>query len=157
MNPDKFKEEIEDVQVEEALRNFRLSIRNWSEQEFARPRAIERTRWRMFQAGFWRMIANPALGGTLAAALLIASVGVPVGIQQEHKIAAERQAALDQQKKELEQRLADEEAKKSAAANTVDDGAFLDDVDSDIAQATPDAMQPLASLMSDGPGNSSRR
>ena len=157
MNPDTLKEQAEDVQVEAALRNFRASIHHWSEQEFARPRAIERTRWSRFQTGFWRMIANPALGGTLAAALLIASVGVPMGIQHEHKIAAERQAALDQQKRELEQHLAAEEAKKSAAANTVDDGAFLDDVDSDIARATPDAMQPLASLMIDGPSNSSRR
>jgi hypothetical protein len=157
MNPDKFKEEIEDIQVEEALRNFRASIHHWSEEEFARPRAIERTRWSMFQARFWRMIANPALGATLAAALLITSVGIPVGIQHERAVEAARQAVLDQQKKELQQHLAEEEAKKSASSNTVDDGAFLDDVDSDIARATPDAMQPLASLMMDGPGNSSRR
>lgn len=157
MNPDTLKEQAEDIQVEAALRNFRASIHHWSDQEFVRPRAIERTRWSALRGGFWRMIANPALGGTLAAALLITSVGVPVAIQREHKIAAERQSLLDQQKRELQQRLAEEEAKKSAAANSVDDGAFLDDVDSDIARATPDAMQPLASLMMDGPGNSSRR
>ena len=157
MNPDRLKEEAEDIQVEAALRNFRASIHHWSEEELARPRAIERTGWSRFQTGFWRVIANPALGGTLAAALLITSVAVPVAIQREHKIAAERQALVEQQKRELQQRLAEEEAKKSAAANTVDDGAFLDDVDSDIARATPDAMQPLASLMMDGPGNSSRR
>jgi hypothetical protein len=157
MNPDRLKEQAEDVQVEAALRNFRASIHHWSEQEFARPRAIERTGWSRFQARFWRMIANPALGGTLAAALLITSVGIPVGIQHERAAEAARQAALDQQKKDLQQHLAEEEAKKSTAANTVDDGAFLDDVDSDIARATPDAMQPLASLMMDGPGNSSRR
>ena len=156
MNPDTLKERAEEAHVEDALRNFRTSIHHWSEQEFVRPRMIERTRWSRYQSGFWRMIANPALGGTLAAALLITSVGVPVGIQHEHKVAAERRALLDQQRKELQQHLS-EEAKKSAAASTVDDGAFLDDVDSDIAQATPDAMQPLASLMMDGPANSSRR
>ena len=156
MSRNKLIEDAEDIQVEEALRNFRASIHQWSEQEYVRPRAIERTRWSALRGGFWRMIANPALGGTLAAALLITSVGVPVAIQREHKIAAERQSLLDRQKRELQQRLAEEEAKKSAA-NSVDDGAFLDDVDSDIARATPDAMQPLASLMMDGPGNSSRR
>lgn len=156
MNHDTFKKETEDIQVEAALRNFRASIHHWSEQEFVRPRAIERTRWSRFQSEFWRMIANPALGGTLAAALLITSVGIPVGIHHERAVEAARQAVLNQQKRELQQHLAEEEAKKSAAS-TADDGAFLDDVDSDIAQATPDAMQPLASLMMDGPGNSSRR
>jgi hypothetical protein len=46
---------------------------------------------------------------------------------------------------------------KSVASDKVDDGAFLDDIDSDVSQATPDAMQPLASLMSDRPSSSSRR
>ena len=157
MNPDRLTEEAEDIQVEAALRNFRASVHHWSEREFARPRAIERTGWSAFRAGFWRMIANPALGGTLAAVLLITSVGIPVGIQHERAVEATRLAVLDQEKKELQQHLAEEEAKKRAAASPVDDGAFLDDVDSDIARAAPDAMQPLASLMMDGPGNSSRR
>jgi hypothetical protein len=157
MKPDQFKEEIEDAQVEEALRNFRLSLRNWSEQELIRPRVIEITGWSRFQNGFWRMIANPALGGTLAAALLITSVGVPLGIRHERAVETARLAALDQQKKELQRRLAEEEAMKSVASDKVDDGAFLDDIDSDVSQATPDAMQPLASLMSDRPSSSSRR
>jgi hypothetical protein len=157
MNPDRLKEQAEDAQVEAALRNFRASIHYWSEQEIARPRVIERTGWSRFQTGFWRMIANPTLGGALAAALLITSVGVPVGIHHERVMEAARQARLDQQKRDLQQQLAEEEARKSLAADKVDDGAFLDDVDSDIAQATPDAMQPLASLMIDGPSNSSRR
>ena len=122
MSRNKLIEDAEDIQVEEALRNFRASIHQWSEQEYVRPRAIERTRWSALRGGFWRMIANPALGGTLAAALLITSVGVPVAIQREHKIAAERQSLLDRQKRELQQRLAEEEAKKSAAANSVEIG-----------------------------------
>jgi hypothetical protein len=145
MKPDQFKEEMEDAQVEEALCNFRLSLRNWSEQELIRPRVIEITGWSRFQNGFWRMIANPALGGTLAAALLITSVGVPLGIRHERAVETARLAALDQQKKELQRRLAEEEAMKSVASDKVDDGAFLDDIDSDVSQATPDAMQPLAS------------
>jgi hypothetical protein len=154
MNPEKYPKPAEDAEIEAALRNFRLSVHHWSEQEYVRPRAIERTRWSRFTAGFWTMIANPALGGTLAAAMLIASVSVPVGIQYEHKVAAERQAALDLQQKQAE------EVRKSAvaaASSAVDDAAFLDDVDSDIAQATPEAMQPLASLMNDAPAKSSRR
>ena len=92
MNPDRLKEQAEDAQVEAALRNFRASIHYWSEQEIARPRVIERTGWSRFQTGLWRMIANPTLGGALAAALLITSVGVPVGIHHERVMEAARQA-----------------------------------------------------------------
>jgi hypothetical protein len=137
--------------LEEALRNVRASIHAWSDREFVRPRAIERSRW----AGFWQAIANPALGGTLAATMLVAAIGVPVGVYHEREVAAQRQAL------ELQRKQAAEQARKAAAAAAtsiaVDDGAFLDDVDSDIAQDAPDAMQPLASLMNDGAGKSSRR
>ena len=144
----------EDAQVEAALNNFRLSIHRWSEQEYVRPRAIERTRWSRFGNSFWRTIANPALGGTLAAALAIASVGVPAGLYHERAVAAQRQAALDLQRKQAAELAL--KAQAVAAADSVDDAAFLDDIDSDIAQATPDAMQPLASLMNEGPGKSSQ-
>ena len=136
------------------MRNFRLSIHEWSEQEYLQPRTLERTRWSSFRNIFWQMIANPALGGTLAAALAIASIGVPVGIHHEHVVAAQHQAAIEQQQKQAAEMA--RKAQAAAAANPVDDGAFLDDVDSDIAQATPDAMQPLANLMNDGPSQSNR-
>ncbi len=91
----------------------------------------------------------------MAAVLLMTSVGVPVGIHHQHVLEAEHQAAVN-----LAKRQAEEQARKAevaAVASTPDDGAFLDDVDSDIAQAAPDAMQPLASLMNDAPSKSSRR
>jgi len=158
MNPEEYRHK-EDPQIEEALRNFRLSVRNWSEREFVRPRAIERSRWASFRAGFWQAIANPALGGTLAAAMLVASIGIPIGVHHQREIAAQHQAVV-----ELERKQAAEQARKDAAAaafastsSPADDRAFLDDVDSDIAQDAPDAMQPLASLMREGAVKSSRR
>jgi len=154
MNHEERHNQAEDAQVEAALRNFRLSVHYWSEQEYARPRAIERTRWSRFRSGFWQTIANPALGGTLAAALAIASIGVPAGIYHQKAVAAEHKAALDHQQKQAADLAL--KAQAAAAANPVDDEAFLDDVDSDIAQATPDAMQPLASLMNDRPSKSNR-
>jgi len=144
-----------EAQLESVLRNLRLSVHAWSEEEYVRPRAVERSRWADFQARFWRAVANPALGGTMAAVLLMTSVGVPVGIHHQHVLEAEHQAAVN-----LGKRQAEEQARKAevaAVASTPDDGAFLDDVDSDIAQAAPDAMQPLASLMNDAPSKSSRR
>jgi hypothetical protein len=143
-----------DVELESALRNFRLNIHQWSDQEFARPRTIERSRWEVFQSRFWRAIANPALGGTMAAVLLLSLVGVPAGIQYEHKVTAERQAAMD-----LQKRQADEvrKAEVAAIASAPDDANFLNDVDSDVSQAAPDAMQPLASLMNESSSAPARR
>jgi hypothetical protein len=159
MNPEQRRVSIEEAQseaqFEAVLRNFRLSAHAWSNEEFVRPRAIERTRWADFQARFWRALANPALGGTLAALLLMTSVGIPVNIHRQHVLEAEHQAVANLAKKHAEA-LA-RKAEVAAVASASDDGAFLDDVDSDIAQATPDAMQPLASLMNDAPSKSSRR
>jgi len=154
MNFEERHTQSDDAQVEAALRNFRSSVHAWSEQEFVRPRAIEHTRWSSFRRAFWRTIANPALGGTLAAAVAIASIGVPAGIYHERAVEAEHKASLELQRKQAVELAL--KAQAAAAANPVDDEAFLDDVDSDIAQATPDAMQPLASLMSDGPSQSTR-
>jgi hypothetical protein len=131
---------IEDVQVEAALRHFRESVHGWSEQEYSKPRVIVRSRW----SGLWRMMANPALVSTLATALVVASVGIPVTVHHERQVAAQ-QAALEVQKK-LADRKAEEIAKAAADAEDED---LLSHLDSDIAQAAPDAMQPLVSMMSD--------
>jgi hypothetical protein len=136
------KHEFEDTQVELALRNFRESVHGWSEQEYARPRVIKRSRW----DAIFRLVANPVMAGSLASALVITSVGVPVRIHHERQVVAEQNAARERQ---LE--LAKEAREQQANAMTDDE--LLSHVDSDIAQGAPDAMQPLASMMTDAAGN----
>jgi hypothetical protein len=138
MNFERQDRETEDVQA--ALRHFRESVHEWSEQEFGRARVVRRSWWDAMS----RVMARPAMIWSLACALVVVSVGIPVSVQHERQVAtAERQAALDR-----EQAMQAEAAKQQAAAAMSDD-ELLSHVDSDIAQAAPDAMEPLASLMSD--------
>jgi hypothetical protein len=123
-----------------ALRHFRESVHDWSDEEFGRARVIRRSRW----DAMWRMMANPVMAWSLACVLTVASVGVPVNIHHRQVVAAERQAELEKQKK-----LAEEKAQQQAAAAAINDEELMSHVDSDIAQGAPDAMQPLAQLMSD--------
>jgi hypothetical protein len=131
--------EIEDAQVEMALKHFRESVHGWSDEEFGRARVIRRSRW----DAMWRMMANPVMAWSMACVLTVASVGVPVNIHHLQVVAAERRAELEKQKK-----LAEEKAEQQAAA-AINDDELMSHVDSDIAQDAPDAMQPLAQLMSD--------
>jgi hypothetical protein len=133
---DHFEQEQEDAQVQDALRSFRASMqawseRAWSERELHRERKpIARSRWMM----------APAMAWGLASVLAVAAVTVPVSVHHERQVVAMRHAA------ELEkQRLAAQAARQAA----IDDEVLLNHVDSDIAQSTPDAMEPLASLMRD--------
>jgi cell division protein FtsL len=135
--------QLQDAQVDAALRNFRESVHAWSGQEFGRARVIRRSRWDAMS----RVIARPAMvwamASTLACALLVVSVGVPVSVHHERQVVADRQAALDRE------RAMQAEAAKQQAAPAMSDDELLSHVDSDIAQAAPDAMEPLASLMSE--------
>ena|ERR1700678_858934 len=137
-----FKEqdrETEDVQA--ALRHFRESVHGWSEQEFGRARVIRRSRW----DAMMRVMARPVMAWSLASALVVVSVGIPASVQHERQVTAERQAALDR-----ERAMQAEAAKQVVtSATAMSDDELLSHVDSDIAQAAPDAMQPLVSLMSD--------
>jgi hypothetical protein len=139
MSLDERDSEIEDEQVESALRNFRESVRGWSEQEFSKARTTRRSRWDRM----WSVLANPVLDWTLAGVLVATSVGVPVAVHHQRQVTAERNAQILRQ-----QQLAKEGAPQEAVA--MSDDELLSHVDSDVAQAAPDAMEPLASLMSDG-------
>jgi hypothetical protein len=129
----------ETEEVEAALRHFRESVHEWSEQEFGRARVVRRSRW----DAMGRVIARPAMASTLACALLVVSVGIPASVHHERQAAVDRQVAL-----EREQAMQAEAAKQQATTAMSDD-ELLSHVDSDIAQAAPDAMEPLASLMSE--------
>ena len=137
MNYEGQDRETEDVQA--ALRHFREGVHGWSEQEFGRARVVRRSRW----DAMFHVIAKPAVGWSLAAAMLAAAAGVPVAVHHEREIAKEQQLTIERQEQ------AKLEAAKQQAAPAMNDDELMSHVDSDIAQAAPDAMEPLASLMSD--------
>ena len=141
MNYDE-KNQDTDSQVQDALRHFRASVHGWSEQEFGRARTVRRSRW----DAMWRMAVNPVLSWTMVGLVAAASVAVPVSVHHEREVAAERRLAVEQI--EQQQRAATEAAKLQAAS-AINDDELMSHVDSDVAQAAPDAMEPLASLMSD--------
>ena len=132
------KQQTEDVQVETALRHFRESIHTWSEQEYARPRSVASNR----RSGLW-FVQNRLASWGLSSALTLTAVGVPTTLYLRH----EQQVKVDQQIATEAQRLRDEQQRQ--AALQVNDEELMSHVDADISQAAPDAMQPLASLMSD--------
>jgi len=132
-------EEVEDVQLEMALSNFRESVRGWSKQEFGRGAVLPIRHG----ASFW-VVKHPGFSFALASMLAVTAISVPVGVHIRHseQVLASRRAADDAQKKQLA------DAERQGAYGMTDD-ELLSHVDSDIAQGTPDAMEPLASFMSD--------
>ena len=144
MNYEDKNRETEEAQVETALRSFRESVHGWSELEFGRARVVRRSRWDAIAM----TVVRPAMGWAMAAVLLVASAGVPMAVHHERQVAAERRMVLERQ-----QELEAATAKPQAAAEMnleMNDDELMSHVDSDIAQSTPDAMEPLASMMGDG-------
>ncbi len=132
----------EDAQVEAALRNFRESVQAWSERETARPYAPQPRR----RGVTWWMVQHTGAAWALAVVLVVAGISVPEGVHLRHEEQrVEAQKALDAAARVEQQRLAEAQVR----TRTLNDEEFLKDVDSDIAQGTPDAMEPLASLMGD--------
>lgn len=120
-----------DARLDEALRDFRLSVHAWSEAALSRPRtALAPAHHRRV----WRLAAGWALGCALVAG------GVSGGFYEHHqremKIAAARAAE--------QQRLAAAERDRLAREAEED---LLAKVDSDISREVPSAMEPLAQLM----------
>jgi len=87
----------------------------------------------------------PAVTWAATAAVALVAVGVPLGIHHRNVIAAQEHAAIVRH--QMLQPV--QEPTPMQVANSVDDDKLLEYVDADIAQQTPDAMQPLASLMKD--------
>jgi hypothetical protein len=121
-----------DQVLEQALKNFRLSVHAWSDAMYSRPRTVAQ----VVRHRSWRLVA----GWALASVLVVG--GVSAGIQARHhrqevaKIAAAQLAAQQQVSRE-QQAKADEEDLLAA-------------VDSDVSREVPSAMEPLAQLMDDG-------
>jgi Tfp pilus assembly protein PilN len=118
--------------LDEALRDFRLSVHAFSEAAYSRPRrVVEPGRSRV-----WRL----ATGWALACVLIAggASAGVWEHHRQEMKIAA---AQLVEK-----QRLA---AQEQARLARLDEENLLAKVDSDVSREVPSAMEPLAQMMAE--------
>jgi len=136
MSFDKQNQEADDLELEAALKNFRQSMRSWSDSEFGRMRTIAPV-----GAGFWVRMRKQIVAGALGCVVAVTAITIPVNVVHNRQIAALHQAQLREQKRQ-----ADEAALQ---ASQVNDDKLMADVDSDIAQEAPDAFEPLASLMSD--------
>ena len=120
-------------ELEQALKNFRLSVHAWSAAELSRERpalkvARRRRSWRLSAA--WALAAALAAGG-------VATGGVYERHQQQLRIAAAARVAEQQRVAREMQARAEEED-------------LLAKVDSDVSRAVPSAMEPLAQLMAEG-------
>lgn len=135
-----WEREMDETRMEQALRNFRGSVKAWSDAEFAKPREVRRSRWSML----WMTLTRPAVSGAMAAVLAAALIGVPVTVVHHQQVVAEQKQEAANREKAIEARQVQEHA-----AQAVDDTDLMTEVDSDVAQEAPNAMQPLASLMSD--------
>ncbi len=121
--------ETRDLALEEALANFRASVRAWSEAEMSRPRMAAKT----VRQRSWRLAAGWALGCALLA-------GGAVGGVYEHHQRQERARVAAARAAEQQRLMAAEQAK-----DTEED--LLAKVDKDVSQEVPSAMEPLAQLM----------
>lgn len=123
--------EMEDGELDTALKNFRASVHAWAEAELARPRTVTAAVPRRV----WRAAVSWALGCVLM-------VGAASGVVYEHgrQVAQEHAAAVARQQAEM----AREAAAKKAAAEDAD--ALLEKVNNDLARDVPVALDPLAGV-----------
>jgi hypothetical protein len=125
----------EDAPLEQALRNFRLSVHAWSEAELSRPRNAAMT----VRQRSWRLAAGWAMG----CVLVIGGASGALYARHEHRLEIARIAAQRQAERAAEQ------ARQVAALKAREDEDLLAKVDSDVSQEVPAAMEPLAQLMAD--------
>jgi len=127
-----------DLALEQALKNFRLSVIAWSDAAYSRPRTLAQ----VVRRRSWRLAAGWALG----CALLAGGVA-GAGYERHQRIEAARIEAArvaEQQRVAREQQnlLREEQAK-------AEDEDLLAKVDSDVSREVPSAMEPLAQLMAE--------
>jgi hypothetical protein len=120
---------ILDQNLDEALRNFKLSVDAWSETAYSTRRVAPSIPHRN-----WRPAAAWALGCALVASSVSGSVYQRHERQLEAKQAAAKLAA--QQKQAADLKAADEED-------------LLASVDSEVSRQVPSAMEPLAQMAED--------
>ena len=121
----------QDVELEQALKNFKSSMHAWSDAMYSRPRAVSKE----IRVRSWRLAA----GWALRCALVAGSVSG--GLLERHHRQDVARIAAEQRTAESERQLRQQQAAK------VSDEVLLADVDSDVSRQVPSAMEPLAQMM----------
>lgn len=119
-------------ELREALGNFKASVNSWSDAMISRPRdakAPYRTNW--------GAVTKWALGCVVFVGTLSG------GVYQNHR---EQEAAKAEAARVVEQQQREMAATQLAKENEED---LMANVDSDVAREVPNALEPLASLMTD--------
>jgi len=119
-------------ELDEALRNFRLSVHAWSDAAYNRSRTVAVAT----RSTVWRAAVGWALGCALVVGI------VTGGVFQYQRGLYERN--LNQQRAAEQQRKMDQQL---AAHVNEDSDTLLAHVDSDVSRQVPAAMDPLASLV----------
>ena len=125
-----FAQSVEDPALDRVLSDFRASVHAWSDALYNRPRPIAAASNR----AVWRKAAAWSLGSMLAFGAAGGGVFEYRHRQETVRIAATREA--QQQRARAEER--EREAEKELAK-----------VDNDVAREVPNAMEPLAQLMTE--------
>jgi hypothetical protein len=120
-----------DIEMKQALLNFKSSVHAWSDAIYARPRAVNREA----RVRSWR----PALGWALGCAVVAGSLSG--GLLERHHRQEVARVAAEQRAAESEKQL------RQKQAAMVPDEDLLADVDSDVSRQVPSAMEPLAQMM----------
>ncbi len=119
-----------DPEFARTLADFKASVHAWSDAAFTRPRAvhpaiIHRT---------WRLAAGWAM-----ASVLIAGAGSALMYENHQRVQQARIAAAAR---------AAEQQRQLAAQRAQKEEDLMYKVDTDVSREVPDAMEPLAALMS---------
>jgi hypothetical protein len=126
--------ELQDAELEAALKDFKSSVHAWSDAAYHRPRQVAGT----VRRGSWRLATSWAMG----CLLVVGSVSGGL-FERQHRMElariASQQRAADQAKQLREQE----------ARAKVTDEDLLADVDSAVSRQVPSAMEPLAQLMTE--------
>jgi hypothetical protein len=124
-----------DPVLQQALGEFKASVRGWSDAAYSRPRATRQVVVRRRKL---------AVGWSFAAVLL---AGALSGGMYEQRHLQERAAQQAAQRAAEQQRLADAQQR---ALDAQKDEEILASVDKDLAREVPTAMEPLAQLADEG-------
>ena len=137
-----FKNKVDEVgnvteELDEALRDFRLSVHAWSDAAFSRQRTAVAP---VAPRQVWRLAVGWALGCVLVAG------GASAGVWQHHQREMKNAAARVAEQQRLQEQLVAQQRSQQAKQEDED---LLAKVDSDISREVPAAMEPLAQMMAE--------
>ncbi len=124
----------EDAELEQSLKDFKLSIHAWSDAALSRPRTAAHG----LRRRSWRLAAGWALGCVLVAGSVSGGL-----LERQHRLEVARMAA--RQRAALEQKQLEEQQARAK----ISDEVLLADVDSAVSRQVPSALEPLAQMMAE--------